>query len=546
MSATYQLCDVSTGVNAGHRLTAANPLSINDLRNGAALAVTARMRPLGLLLTLLVFSVVPFPAKAQEIETPEGSIIRSAEVSGVPFERLTESLRQAISALVGDPLNLEHVRRLATRIEAEQSDMVITIRGIAAPDKGVRIIFVAARINDDPGLEENINSRYTIESVDVEGIALGDVGDRLRSELQALVGQRLDHGEAARLEQRLADSFPGYEVRRHISRGSQRGRVRLVFGVNKTEALRWIHFAPSISKLLFHSDQGWSGLLNLQMGSRDFRVAPLFALDNRDDLIEEYSGYGVRIESRRLATERLGVSLELGNYNQTWQAETLAALAGRPDVPETYRSRSTVSPIVTFALSQHVRVSAGVSISELESLSRSPASQMAGSFVGSVGFDRRWEDAAGSTHNAAAAVLWRSGSSALESDLVYKRYVGTARYDYGRGRSTVLTSVALGRTTGRTPLFERFSLGDSSTLRGWSKYDIAPAGGDRMFHTSLEYRNRGLAFFLDTGSVWDSGADAMTRAATGFGYHRDNVFLTLGFPLNTDDLRTTLMMGVRF
>jgi hypothetical protein len=547
MSATNQLCDVSTGVKASHRLTEANSFSINHLRNGAAVAPTPRMRTPGLLLACLVLSTVPFTAAgAQEIEAPEGSIIRSAEVTGVPTERLTAALRQDINVLVGDPMNIEQLRRLASRIEAERPDVVVTIRGIAATDSGVRIIFVASRISDDRDLEENINSRYSIESVEVEGIAISEVGDELRCEMQALVGRRLDRDEAARLQKRLAEAFPGYDVRQTISRGSRRGNIRLVFGVNRTEALRGVHFAPSISKLLFHSDQGWSGVLDLPIGGRDFRVAPLFALDNRDDLIEEYSGYGVRIEGRGLATERLGISLELATYHQSWQDETLSVLDSRPDIPEAYESRSTISPLVTLAFTQHVRISAGLSISELESLSRSPASQMASAFIGAIGVDGRWEDSRGSSHNAEALFSWRSGASKLESDLVYRRYLGTGRYDYRRGRSMVLASVALGRTSGSAPLFERFSLGDSSTLRGWSKYDIAPAGGNRMFHTSLEYRNRGLAFFLDTGSVWEHGSDAAIRSSTGFGYHRDNVFLTLAFPLNTDDVRTTLMMGVRF
>ena len=74
-----------------------------------------------------------------------------------------------------------------------------------------------------------------------------------------------------------------------------------------------------------------------------------------------------------------------------------------------------------------------------------------------------------------------------------------------------------GGITGTAPLFERFTLGDSMTLRGWDKYDIAPAGGDRMFHTSIEYRYTGVALFLDAGSVWDAGTERKVRVSTGFG-----------------------------
>jgi hypothetical protein len=501
------------------------------------------MRTFGLLFALLA-SLHP-TASAQEIDAPEGTIIRSADVSGPASDRLSSELRQAINALAGDPLNRDHLRQLADRIEREQPDMVVAIRGIPAPENGVRIIFLAARISDDRKLETNINSRYIVESVDVEGIPEDDVSRALRDDLQSLVGGRLDHDEAQRLEKRLISELPGHDIRRKISRGSERGRIRLVFEVSRAEALRWIHFVPSNSKLLYHSKQGWSGYLDLPIGNRDHRVSLLFPLDNADDLLEEYTGYGVRVESRRVGTERLGISLELSNFNQEWEGATLAALAADPRIPEAYRQRTTVAPAVTFAIGPRLRVSGGVSISELESLSRSPASQMASAVTGAVGYDQRWE-APAATHLVEAGFSWRSAETALESDLVYTRYFVHGNYQYQRGKSEVLAGGSLGRINGQAPLFERFSLGDSSTLRGWNKYDVAPAGGDRMFHTSVEYRHRGFAFFIDAGSVWELETDARVRFASGFGYHRGQLFITLGFPLNTDDLDAMFTAGVRF
>jgi len=114
------------------------------------------------------------------------------------------------------------------------------------------------------------------------------------------------------------------------------------------------------------------------------------------------------------------------------------------------------------------------------------------------------------------------------------------------GRSEAIGSISLGYVSGQPPLFERFSLGNATTLRGFDKYDIAPAGGERMFHSSIEYRYAHVAVFFDTGSVWDRDADAKIRYSTGFGVHGDNFFLTLGFPLNGDDASPIFMMGVRF
>jgi outer membrane protein assembly factor BamA len=107
-------------------------------------------------------------------------------------------------------------------------------------------------------------------------------------------------------------------------------------------------------------------------------------------------------------------------------------------------------------------------------------------------------------------------------------------------------SSQFGGITGDAPLFERFSLGDSRTLRGWDKYDIAPAGGDRMFYASAEYRYGVLALFLDSGSVWDDGTDSRVRFSTGFGFTPGPVFFMVGFPLNTDEFRAVFTMGIRF
>lgn len=109
----------------------------------------------------------------------------------------------------------------------------------------------------------------------------------------------------------------------------------------------------------------------------------------------------------------------------------------------------------------------------------------------------------------------------------------------------MLVTAMAGGITGDAPLFERFALGDSTTLRGWDKYDIAPAGGDRMVHASVEYAFRGIAVFLDVGSVWDEGRTRDVRVSTGLGFQAGPAFLTVGFPLNTDNLGAAIALGLR-
>ena len=63
----------------------------------------------------------------------------------------------------------------------------------------------------------------------------------------------------------------------------------------------------------------------------NIRFTPFVAIDNADDLVEEYSGYGLRFEARKLGTRRLGASLEWSWFDQDWRSATLDALALEPD-----------------------------------------------------------------------------------------------------------------------------------------------------------------------------------------------------------------------
>ena len=57
----------------------------------------------------------------------------------------------------------------------------------------------------------------------------------LRDDLQALVGKRLDSGDADRLQERLESELPRYDISRRIRRGSEVGRIRLQYEASKKE-----------------------------------------------------------------------------------------------------------------------------------------------------------------------------------------------------------------------------------------------------------------------------------------------------------------------
>ena len=500
------------------------------------------MKRLALLVAVLgLLSPVAF---AQEADAPEGAIIDTVEMSGFSLYKLSPGLQKDINSLVGTPLNRERLSELSSRIEEEQPELVAAVRSVARADGKAHVIFLAARISDDTNLSENINARYVVESVEIEGPS-DEVSQQLRDDLQKLVGRRLDNDEADDLRDRLESELPGRNVTRKISKGSQSGRIRVVFEVFVEP---WIPFVAPRSKLVYHAEQGWSGVLDIPFSkSRSrHRFSAGLVFNDIDDLIEEYSGFRLAFESRMIGTERFGARFEFSRYNQTWEDATLSALPSAPGLPELYKNRLTVEPSATFAFNPSVRVSGGLSIVKLESLANAPGSQMANAWVVGVSADHRWESGNEIEQRVEASYQLRAAMDGLGSDLVYERHLGQARYRFDQRHSTVLASLLLGHISGDAPLFERFALGNSVTLRGWDKYDITPLGGERMFHSSVEYRLWHIAAFFDAGSVWDRNSDSRVRYSTGFGVHSDNSFLTVAFPLDSDDAGVTFMAGVRF
>ena len=151
--------------------------------------------------------------------------------------------------------------------------------------------------------------------------------------------------EADRLQARIERELPRYDVSRRMQRGSEVGRIRLVYEARKKELPPWLRFEPLRSNALFHSDQGWGSYLDLGIGERTIRFTPIVAIDNADDLVEEYSGFGLRFETRKLGTRRLGASLEWSWFDQDWRDATLAR----------GRARARDSTAVRHAIDDHAR-----------------------------------------------------------------------------------------------------------------------------------------------------------------------------------------------
>ncbi len=502
------------------------------------------MKTLVLLVTLLALPCGQ--ARAQTSDAPDGTRVGAAVVSGIDESRLSPGLRRALDALVGRPLDAREVDALAKRIEGERPEAVVAVRSILQEDGTARVVFLVAttEAGRDRG-DDNVNARYIVERVSVDGVDEARLSQALRDDLKAVEGTRPTRSVTDALLQRVRDELPGYDVTRRMARGSERGSLVMTVVVRPGEEMRWLRFQPSRSKFVLHEDQGGSGFLDIDIGRRDVRVNPFVALGNADDLVEEYSGVGIRVESRNVGTERLGAAVEISRFDADWRRQTREALQATPSAPFQYDTRSTVTPTVTFAVSRRVRIVGGVSVTQLEPDTRAESSVSANAFVLALQYDGRWREGR-RRQDVEAQFDVRAAGGALQSDLRYERYSSRVRYRARWGSQTFLATGMAGGISGRAPIFERFTLGDSTTLRGWNKYDIAPLGGTRVAHGSIEYRKHDWALFLDTGAVWSDVLAAKTRASAGVGLHTDSFFATLGFPLNDRDVRATFIVGVRF
>jgi outer membrane protein assembly factor BamA len=110
-----------------------------------------------------------------------------------------------------------------------------------------------------------------------------------------------------------------------------------------------------------------------------------------------------------------------------------------------------------------------------------------------------------------------------------------------------------GAIVGTAPMFERFSLGTTSTLQGWDKFNLDPLGGSRVADGSVAYKYRLVRVFYDAGAVWDRGQRAVPRQSVGAGVEgnlgilgHNEFLLACAFPLTQGHLEPMLVAGMNF
>lgn len=391
----------------------------------------------------------------------------------------------------------------------------------------------------------NVNSRYTIQSVEISGGNQNRISRSLREDIESLVGKRLNQESLEKLARRIRTELHARLVAPKVTRGTESERVIVLFDVKGKRYSRDLDL--SVPRGIYHSRHGWSGILDARFSVGNSQFSGGVANDG-DQLIERYAGVRAGYQNRHVFSDRVRLGFQFASYHTQWDQDTLTALETASEVPGIYRTRQDFAPSVTFVLAEPLTLSVGASFQRFQKQFPAAHTEAANAVTTTLRYVRRLEDSEGNHHQLDAGYSLRAATSSLDSDYAYTRHEVDFDYAYTRGRQTLGLKLAAGGISGTPPLFERFVLGNSTTLRGWSKFDVAPLGGTRMAHAALEYGYHGFQVFYDTGVLRDDREKGDTKHSLGLGYRtkEERFFLALAFPVKAGRVQPIFMTGVTF
>jgi hypothetical protein len=398
--------------------------------------------------------------------------------------------------------------------------------------------------------EFNVNTRYTVETVVINADGWttnlaadhdhdGKLSPALRKDASALIGEKLNPSMLDEIGSRLRKEFHARTVERRVLRGKSPDYVQVAFDVK----LKPARFDVSVPKFLYSSDMGWNGAVEgtATVGHNGFTAG---LVSDADELPERYAGMVARYENTRLGSDRVHFRFAFEDYHSQWNPSTVAAAP--LDAFETsalYRARDNFEPEVTFLLARPLTLTVGASFEQMQ-FATAP-NESANALVTTLRYHRRLEDS-DNLHDMDAGYSLRAATKVLGSDFVYARHRWEFRYMLTRGKTVFIDDVTAGFIGGRAPLYERFTLGNSSTLRGWNKYELDPLGGSRMVHNTAEYRYGVFQVFYDSGTVWDRNDTAILRHSAGIGLRQGNFSLAVAFPIRDGHIDPVFMVGMNY
>lgn len=397
----------------------------------------------------------------------------------------------------------------------------------------------AALVEEQPS---NVNARYMVESARVTGWNANRLSDELRAEIDGLAGRKFDRAGLDSLAQQIRTELRVDRVDVQVSRGDVPDSVAVNFEVHRSHD-RGVDLY--VAKFLYESKVGWSG-----EGSASTRIhgnSFNFGLvSDGDAQLERFAGIRAGFERRnlwaaKLGQDRLAVRFEFASFHDQWNNATIAAAPG-----EIYRTRTVFEPQAIILLAQPLELDLGVRISRYRLAAPVANTESSNAVVTTLRYHQRWgSDKDEVEQEAAASYDLTAATTLLSSDPEYTRHTVNANYRMRRRRNSLEVMFLAGKISGIAPLFDRFVLGNASTLRGWSKFALDPLGGSRVVHSSVNYAYRKFQAFYDVGAIWDHPQQREAKQSAGVGLKAKGCQLAVAFPF-TGHAEPVFYAGMNF
>ena len=389
--------------------------------------------------------------------------------------------------------------------------------------------------------DANVNSRYMVDSVGIQNLRHYHVSKSLLEDMQNLVGARVNVPRFQDLAQRISDELHGHQVVFKLSRGTDPDHVRVTFEIHAPKT----GFDVEVPRVVYNSKQSFTAegdaVLNMGANAVTFGI-----LSDGDTMVERASGIRARYDRLVVGSERVSLGFEFASYHEQYDGATQSAALASNDLAALYRTRMNFEPSATVKIAGPLTWTVGMSFQQFEQQYPAAQTESSNAVINTLRYDRQWEDSGSGKHRFSAAYTLRAATSFLGSAMAYTRHAVDATYHWKRGHQSVEAEVLGGAISGTAPLFDRFVLGTSTTLRGWDKYDLDPLGANRVLYGSAGYGYRGLRVFYDTGAIWEKGTPAKARHSAGIGVKLEGILVAVAFPIRNDHVEPVFIAGMNF
>lgn len=381
----------------------------------------------------------------------------------------------------------------------------------------------------------NVNSRYRIERISIQSAAQV-VSRGLQRELDRVMGRPFRTELLDEIEKRIKAEFPGFKVIRNVAKGDKQDQIRVLFVLERTNKVIDI----TSPRFAFHSLQNFSfgAGADIKVSKANFNFG---VITDNDERVERYSGIRGAVVTPLMEGNRFRFALVGESYRSQWQGQS----------PEFYRTRTNIEPTVLIELAPGLELRAGFSFNHLEYQLPAARDQAAHAVISTLRYSKQWQLGLAGTQTLDAGYSLRAAATSLGSDFSYRRHIAEGRFTLASGnndkaKSTLAFSALAGGIDGRAPVLDRFVLGNTRTLRGWNRFDLAPLGADRVIHFSADGRYHFVRAVYDTGTLWNEGRPKVLRHSAGLGFVVSGITAMVAIPIRSSSIEPIFLVGMNF